>query len=63
MNADRRKRLQALRDQLEAIAHEEEDAFFNLPDSLQQAPAGQQLETNYETLQEVVENIDGVIQP
>jgi hypothetical protein len=63
MNADRRQRLQALRDQIEAIAQEEEDAFFNLPDSLQQAPAGQLLESNYETLQEVVETIDGVLQP
>lgn len=63
MNADRRQRLQALRDQIEAIAQEEEDAFFNLPDSLQQAPAGQLLESNYEALQEVVETIDGVIHP
>lgn len=63
MNADRRKRLQALWDQIETIALEEEGAFFNLPDSLQQAPAGQLIESNYEALQEVVETIDGVLQP
>lgn len=61
MNNIRRVKLVDLRNELEALSHEEEAAFFNLPESLQQAPNGQLIQANYELLQEVVDTLDGVI--
>jgi hypothetical protein len=63
MNKARRTRLQAVLDELEAIAMLEEDAFFNLPDSLQQAEKGLRIESNYEALQEAIETLNGVLEP
>lgn len=61
MNHIRRGKLVNLRNELEALSQEEEAAFFNLPDSLQQSAKGLLIEANYEALQEVVETLDGVI--
>lgn len=55
MNAARRKErdkiidvIDAIIERLEALKDEEEEAFDNLPDSIQQSERGQQMEENAE---------------
>lgn len=71
MNADRRKRLEAIittlesaAEDLEGVKGEEADAFEALPEGLQQAERGQQmseavdnLESRYDELQSLIDGI------
>ena len=65
MNKDRRKRLaeiegklEELKDQLEAIRAEEEEAFDNLPESIQDGEKGQNIDANREALEQAVDSLD-----
>ena len=80
MNADRRKKLNALqdllqqtglsaamdnlkaiRDDLEGVRDEEQEAFDNLPEGLQSAERGQDMEAVIEALTEAFETLEGLI--
>ena len=80
MNADRRKKLNALqdllqqtglsaamdnlkaiRDALEGVRDEEQEAFDNLPEGLQSAERGQDMEAAIEALTEAFETLEGLI--
>lgn len=80
MNADRRKKLNALqdllqqtglstamdnlkaiRDDLEGVRDEEQEAFDNLPEGLQSAERGQDMEATIEALTEAFETLEGLI--
>ena len=65
MNKDRRKRLaeiegklEELKDQLEEIRAEEEEAFDNLPESIQDGEKGQNIDANREALEQAVDSLD-----
>lgn len=65
MNAQRRKLLDAiaeklrdLRDDLEAIKDEEQDALDNLPDSIRDGERGQKMEEGIEGIEDAQNNID-----
>jgi len=65
VNKDRRKRLaeiegklEELKDQLEAIRAEEEEAFDNLPESIQDGEKGQNIDANREALEQAVDSLD-----
>lgn len=62
MNRDRRRRLQNLRDAIEEIRVEEEEAFNNSPDSIQESERGQAIADNADRLESIVEDLDGVLQ-
>ena len=68
MNKDRRERINAARELLEQaqtafeyIRDEEQEAFDNLPESLQCSERGYTMDTNVSTLDEVVEGISDVL--
>lgn len=43
---------------LSAVTEEEQEAFDNLPESLQESEKGEQIEQNVEELEEVCDNLD-----
>ena len=43
---------------IETAKNEEEEAFYNLPDSLQESERGEQMEENISTLEEIFDNIE-----
>ncbi len=64
MNADRRKRLSAIAQKLvdiqtdlEAIRDEEQDAFDNLPESIQGGEKGQTMEECISTMDDAVSSL------
>lgn len=75
MNNERRKKvqkqIQALGDvievlkriqkEIETIKDEEDEAFYNLPESLQSSDRGSDMELNVENLQEVEDDIDETV--
>lgn len=68
MNKERRNRLQKVIDQLEelkeevaSICEEEQEAYDNMPDSLQDGDRGQQIYDNISTLEDQESNIYDLI--
>lgn len=55
MNEDRRKRIFDAAAELEAVKEEEQEAFDNMPESLQGGEKGQAMEAAIEALEESVE--------
>jgi len=53
-----KEELESLRDLLDAVKDEEQEAFDNLPEGLQQADRGQAMEAAVEKLQEVYDAAD-----
>lgn len=67
MNRERRKRLMQLaekllevRTSLEIILKEEESAFDNMPESLQETERGEQMQEYIETMEEAISNIEEI---
>ncbi|MBM6866392.1 hypothetical protein H6A66_14625 [Bacteroides caecigallinarum] len=67
MNRERRKRIMQLseklsevRTSLESICEEEEDAFDNMPESLQESERGEQMQEYIETMEEAISNIEEI---
>lgn len=68
MNANRRKRLQKLIDNLsdmmaeiEAICDEEQEAYDNIPEGLQYSERGEQMSDNIDTFDMACSDLDNVI--
>lgn len=68
MNRERRKRLEKvitnleeLRDELMCLQEEEQEAFDNMPESLQESERGEQISENADTFEEAYNDIDNVI--
>lgn len=61
MTSKQLKRLAELRDELDAMASEEEDKRDNTPENLQTGDAWEKKETTAEKLREAVESIEEVI--
>lgn len=68
MNKKRRQEIESiiselgdLRDRLEAVKDEEQEAFDNLGDNLQQSERGQQMEQNADGLDSCWSDLDSVI--
>lgn len=64
MNAKRRKNLAEAVELIstamsivESVTEDERDAFDNLPEGLQESELGETLEENYQTLEEVVDDL------
>ena len=67
MNKGRRERLKKqlrllgeMREEIEAIRDEEQEAYDNLPESLQDGERGERLEENIETLDNILENLEPI---
>lgn len=65
MNNKRRKSLRIAmdglgyaKDLLTEIVEAEEEAYFNMPEGLQESERGQQMESNIDTLNELIETIE-----
>lgn len=68
MNNTRRKaldevhsRLMEAVDELQRIKDEEEDAYYNLPESLQCSERGEQMEEYIDTIAEAYQEIDEIV--
>lgn len=68
MNKARRKKLQELleqlvtiKDELDMVQEEEQEAFDNLPESLQYSERGQQMEQAIENMSSACDYLDDVI--
>lgn len=55
-----RDQIEALRNDVEDIKDEEQECFDNLPEGLQGSERGQAMETNAETLDETVANLEDI---
>jgi len=69
MNAERRKRLEKANDELRAISlmieetkEEENEAWENMPESLQDAERGETMQENFAELEEIYGELDGLIE-
>lgn len=67
MNKERRKRIMQLseklsevRTSLESILNEEEDAFDNMPESLQETERGERMQEYIEIMKEAISNIEEI---
>ena len=65
MNRESRARLSAVNEklaeilcELEEIRNEEEEAYDNLPEGIQQSERGEAMETAIDTLQEIYDNVE-----
>ena len=68
MNKERRKRLAAavskleeVKESMEALCEEEQDAYDNLPESLQDSERGEQMSDCIDALGEAVSDLEGII--
>lgn len=68
MNKSRRKKLQELmeqlgtiKDELEMVQEEEQDAFYNLPESLQYSERGQQMELAVDNMSSAADYLDDIM--
>lgn len=51
-------RLYPIKDEIEAVMDEEQDAYDNLPDGLRESDMGEQLADNVSELQGVIDSLD-----
>ncbi len=58
---DLKEQLCSIKIELERIAKEEENAFSNLPESLQESERGEEMEENVDCLNDAVCNLEEVI--
>ena len=58
MLRDISSRLGSIRDEIETVKDEEEEAYYNLPDSIQGGDRGYQMQDNVNDLQEVIDAIE-----
>ena len=65
MNKERRsvlralnERLGSIRDEIETVRDEEEEAYYNLPDGIRDGDRGYQMQDNVNDLQEVIDTIE-----
>ncbi len=73
MNKERRRALDGLlsvletkRDELRSLCDEEQEAFDNLPESLQAGERGQAMETGIEAIEDAIDQLEevcGLIRP
>jgi hypothetical protein len=62
VNRTRRKALEDVMEQLEFLANEEQEAFDNMPESVQYGERGEQMQENVNQLEEAVELVRSVIE-
>ncbi len=60
MNKDRKKRLSKIWSLLEEIKDEEQEAFDNLPESMQYTEKGESMEQNIDEIDEVMERLNEI---
>ena len=61
MNQQRRERLRKARDEIEAIKDEEQEAYDNLPESLQDGEQGEKMDENIGDLDEAISVLYGIL--
>lgn len=67
MNKERRKRIEALQEQIAGIAlelenltNEEQEAYDNLPESIQETERGERMQSAADALEEAYSNMESV---
>lgn len=61
MNKDRRARLQELVEALACIQEEEQEAFDNMPESLQESERGEAMQEAIDAMDEAKDALDGIL--
>ncbi len=62
MNEARRKRLRAIHTALEEILDEEQEAYDNMPESIQYTEQGEKMENYINAIEEAASNIEEVVE-
>lgn len=60
MNADRRKQISEAKSILESVRDDEQSAFDNLPEGLQQSERGQAMEQNVSYLDDAISSLESI---
>lgn len=62
MNKNRRKRIETIIEELECLMGEEQDAFDNTPESLQETERGEAMESHIENLDETISTLKQIVE-
>ncbi len=62
MNKPRRKILEEILAKLEDVKCDEEEAFENMPESIQYSERGERIEENVQCLEDALDNIRAVVE-
>lgn len=60
MNADRRKKLDQIKSDLQVVIEDEQAAYDNLPDSIREGEKGDQMETDIDSMQAALDELEGM---
>jgi hypothetical protein len=60
VNAKRHKRLQALKDELQVIRDEEQEAHDNLPEGIQESARGETMQDNVDAIDNAIEELNTI---
>lgn len=61
MNAKRRKKIQGICDELDVLMEEEQEAFDNLPESIQYSERGEVFEAAIEVMETAKDGLEAII--
>ncbi len=62
MNEDRRKRIEKIIEQLDSLREEEQDAYDNLPESIQDSERGESMTDNVDNLEEAKSTLESILE-
>lgn len=63
MNASRRKKIEQIIDDLTDLIEQEQTAFDNLPESIQESTRGQLSEQSLDLMEEAKDSLSGALNP
>lgn len=62
MNKERKHRLQIARDAIDQAMNEEQDAYDNMPESIQNAERGENMQSFIDSMQTALDALDEVLE-
>lgn len=60
MNAERRKKLDQIKGDLQVVIEDEQAAYDNLPDSIREGEKGDQMQTAIDSMQTALDELEGM---
>ena len=60
MNADRRKKLDQIKSDLQVVIEDEQAAYDNLPDSIREGEKGDTMQTAIDSMQTALDELEGM---
>jgi hypothetical protein len=60
MNAERRKKLDQIKSDLQVVIEDEQAAYDNLPDSIRDSARGDQMQVGIDSMQTALDELEGM---